>query len=216
MFERLFGESKEETQWKKQQLEERQFIRERDSVNNSMQDDNAYMQLREERIDLTRWQQDLDDSIELLKHDLMNEELTEAGFKPRQEFFGYDENGNAQYRPIKPLMNGTGIYLMITTVRRYLNRNVMMSNLSEEIILRILKRLKITLVINLGANYKEYEIDATNLPLIVKLIMDSVEATLYRSLENGERRYLNTINKRVETYNASPQQQKKSVLGVLG
>ncbi|GAJ15340.1 unnamed protein product, partial [marine sediment metagenome] len=88
------------------------------------------------------------------------------------------------------------------------------SNLSEEIICRTMRGLVTTLVINLGSKYEKYDIDFHDLSLIIKVVKDRVEPTLYRAMNNGERSYLNTINKRIEAY--SEQQSAPNKKGMLG
>jgi len=168
------------------------------------EDDSNFLQIKEQQKDLVRWQQDLDDTIEMLKHDLMHEILTEEGWCV--------ETINGV--PVKPMINYEGVYRIITLVKRYLSRNFMMSNYDDDTIFRVLRRLNEDLVVNIGTKYKIYDVDQADMSLIVKMVMDSVEATLNRALNNGERNHLNTINKRIEAHTDSqnPQQQK----GLLG
>ena len=177
--------------------------------------DPAYEQKQKEREDLTKWQQDLDNSIVDLKFDLMRQSKNEDGvYVPEKIIIEVD----GQFKEIDspPYMNSMGLSSFMNIVKTYLNRNVMMSNLDANIIRRMLITLKIKLVLNLGENYEIYEADESHLSLICKKIMDTVEPTLYRSLNNGERRYLNTINRRLETFADGLQQPKKKGLFGIG
>jgi hypothetical protein len=226
----LFGnkERKEEQRMEKAEAKQKDFIKDREMFAAGMDDDETYLAMKEARSDLTRWQQDLDDSIEQLQYDLMNYVKTDKGWVQDQVLIGYQQDGKGNlvkgddgkpvevWEPMRPMVNKFGVYRIISLVRRYLNRNVMMSNLNDDIILRMLRRLKVDLVLNLGANVKDYEMNQKDLSIIVKMIMDPVEATLYRAYNNGERVHLNTINKRVEAFSEAsgmPQQKRKGLLG---
>ena len=179
-------------------------------------DDTAYQQERTEREDLTRWQQDLESDLTSLKFNLRSWIKNDDGdwVAQKEEVF---IKGMSVSQSIKPLMNDRGINTMITTVRRYLTRNMMMSNLNQDIIFRILRTLKVTLVLNIGEKHDVYGVEEADLKLIIKMIMDTVEPTLYRALNNGERRYLNTINRRVETFaDSAPPQQRQGLKGLRG
>lgn len=179
------------------------------------EDDSNFLQVKEQQKDLVRWQQDLDDTIEMLRHDLMNEILTEEGWQREMVCVGMEQD-KPIYKENKPMINYTGVYRVITLVKRYLSRNFMMSNYDEETIYRVLRRLNQDLVINMGTKYREYDVDPADMSLVVKMVMDSVEATLNRALNNGERNHLNTINKRIEAHTDSTNpQQTKGLLGGL-
>lgn len=214
MFDDIINRNNESKQQAVADEKEKNFAREHTTLSAELDNDNTFLHMKEERQDLTRWQQDLEDSISELKHSLMNQVQTDKGWQTETEI---REHADGKYYqvPMRPMVNAIGTYKLISVVKRYLNRNFMMSNLDEETIYRILRRLRTDLVINLGSKYDAYEIDPHDLSIIVKMIMDSVEATLYRALKNGERNYLNTINKRVETYNEGgmSQPQKKGIIG---
>lgn|SRR3990167_4472762 len=208
----VFGKNKQMKQEKQEAESEREFVRSENMMNHAFQDDNSFFQFQQAKSDLTRWQQDLDNTIDELKYNLMNYVHTDDGWKP-DTVVGRDQEGNLVHVPLPPMLNKYGTYKMISIVKQYLNRNTMMSNLQEEQILRMLRRLNEKLVIHLGMSFDIYEIDKRDLPIIKKLILDSVEVTLYRAWNNGERKYLNTINKRVEAYADKPKELKKGLFG---
>jgi hypothetical protein len=205
-----FGQNKEEAMLDKQLSTNKQISREQGTLGLAS-DDTAFLQRQSMIQDLTKWQQNLEDDLETLRHDFKSERLVKGEWVPVEELAGYDKNGEAVYKTVPSLMNDIGIYRVTSIVKRYLTRNVMMSNLSEEIICRIMKGLVTDLVINIGMNWQYYEIDYTDLSLIVRMVKDTVEPTLYRCLNNGERTYLNTISKRVEAYNIGTEEKKKGL-----
>lgn len=174
--------------------------------------DGPYLEKKEGMQDLTRWQQDLDNEIVSLMHDFKSQIFIEGKWLPIKETkYIQDEKGVTKGVPvpIKPIMNDEGIYRIISLVKRYLTRNVMMSNYSEQIIVRTMRGLVIDVGIHIALNWKRYEMDYSDLSIVMRMIKDSVEPTLYRCYNNGERRYLNTINKRIEALNMTPDGDKK-------
>ena len=106
-----------------------------------------------------------------------------------------DNDGN----DVKPICNDLLVRKMVTLLRPSMSRNLMMSNYSEERILNRLKSVVLTFIFHLGSNYQIYAVSEDDLPYIVQLFKDVIDPTYYRALNNGERRYHGTINKRVET-----------------
>ena len=105
MFEELIpGPSKEEKKALAAENRERSFMREQNIISPTVEEDMMYHQLKADKGDLTRWQQDLDDSIEELKHDLMNEVMGEEGWEPEVEV-QYDKDGKSYYVAVAPMIN---------------------------------------------------------------------------------------------------------------
>ena len=168
------------------------------------EDDVIYLDQKEKNEDLTRWQQNLYNEIEQVVHDIKREVENERG------------NWVKIDKDMKPLMNEMGVASFRIAVRPLLSRNLMMSNYNEEMILTKLKGIVFTYISHLTMKYEEYEIEQDNLSLLIRIFRDLIEPAHFRCLNNGERNYLNTINKRVEAiaYSQNPQvQQKKGWLG---
>lgn len=162
-------------------------------------DDMVHLQDKENKSDLTRWQQDLADELQSLKHDLRRE-------------YKNKEGAWVQIPGTMPLLNEMGLHPIMNLVKVYFTRNLIMSNLDQHIINRIMLGMVRDLVIHLGANYERYEVDFHDLTLVVRLVKDRVEPTLYRCFNNGERKYLNTIQKRIEAYSETAQPQRKGFM----
>lgn len=218
----MFGRQNQEERFRKQEMAfQKGLTREQNASQMVDPNDAPYLYQKEVMQDLTRWQQDLDSDVERLSYDFKNMYEDENGkwVQTKQTIYEKDKDGILKPKTVysKPMMNDHGIYRVISLTKRYLTRNLMMSNLSEEIICRIMKGIVIDLVIHISFNWQRYEMDFSDLSIVVRMIKDSIEPTLYRCWNDGERKYLNTINKRIETMNMSAEEQKKGVLaGVFG
>jgi len=224
----LFGQGGQGNQNKMQQQmfdKEIQSNRESDALQQAGIGDDVYFAQKEKNEDLTRWQQDLKEEIEKTVHDFRREVEDEDGnYKPMLMFKEYRMvNGKRKiiYKKAKPMMNSLGINMFRGAVRPLISRNLMMSSYSEDKIYVKLRSIMFTFISHLAYHQKVYEIDVGNLSMIVRMFKDICEPAHWRALNNGERSYLNTINKRVEaiTYGANQQQgqNRKGLLqGLMG
>lgn len=196
----------------------------REISDRELADREDHAQLKEERNDLVRWQQDLEDDLTKLRYNLLNYiyNFENNTWEPEKQKI-IDKDGKLKEIIVPPLLNYNGVAKMTSLVKQYLSRNVMMSNLKEEIIFRMMIELVETIVLDLGMNYDNYDPikERRNLPendlnMILKMIKDTVEPTLYRAWNNGERNHLNTINKRIENLSVNQLPQKKSLFGRAG
>lgn len=200
--------------------DELQFGREQGAMQ-EIADDNVYFRQKEGNDDLTRWQQDLQQEVEMTIHDLRREYQDEDGEWQRMivPTGKEDSKGDTIYKYEEPLMNELGVNMFKAAMRPLISRNLIMSNYDENRIYTKLRSVVITFINHLGYNYKRYKIDTGNLSIIVRLFKDIAEPAHWRCLNNGERSYLNTINKRIEAFayggNQQGGQQKKSFLSGL-
>ena len=220
----LFGNNNQEKEQKRMFDAELQSTREENAVKYSDVGDDVYFQQKEKTEELTKWQQDLQSEIELTVHDLKREIETKDGYKSMLTFTGKFREVNGQkkrlMRRVKPMMNDLGINMFRGAIRPLISRNLMMSNYSEDKIYIKLRSILFTFISHLAYHFKAYEINVGDLSIIVRMFKDICEPSHLRALNNGERSYLNTINKRVEaiTYGQPQQgQQKKGFLsGLMG
>jgi len=219
----LFGKNNQEKAQQQMFNQELQANREENAVKYSDVGDDVYFAQKEKNEDLTKWQQDLKSEIELTIHDLKREVESEDGYKQMTVFKEYriiDGKRKAVYRKVKPMMNNLGINMFRGAIRPLTSRNLMMSNYNEEKIYVKLRSIMFTFISHMAYHYKIYEVDVGNLSMIVRMFKDIAEPAHWRCLNNGERSYLNTINKRVEaiTYGQPQQgQQRKGFLqGLMG
>ena len=218
----LFGKQNNEQRAQRQMFDaEMQASREENAVKYSDVGDDVFFAQKEKNEDLTKWQQDLKSEIELTIHDLKREVETEDGYKRMMVFKGYkvvDGKRKKVYTYEKPMMNQLGINMFRGAVRPLISRNLIMSNYNEEKVYVKLRSIMFTFISHMAYHYKSYDVDVGNLSIIVRMFKDIVEPAHWRCLNNGERSYLNTINKRVEAIAyGQPQQgqQKKGLLNQL-
>ena len=216
MFENLFNRKKEEQQIEEAQEKEHKFVQGRDMFNAAVGEQDDYMIMNEQRNDLLKWQQDLDDEMEKLKHRLRSEVKTEHGWK-RKTIIKYDEEGNELIYEYPALANDIFVDHVETLVEPFLSRNLINSNFNEDRILQMLKDTMNDIVDSMADNYDNYGIDFSNFDIVVRLIKNVIIPGPFRALNDGQRRHDRSINKRVEAFNDRPNQpqQKKGMLGVF-
>lgn len=211
----LKGKDQAARQQERMFRQEMSFNREQDALQSSNYGDELYMNRKDITSDLTRWQQDLNDEIETVVHNLRREYINNKGQWERQtEFTGEYEtlsNGKevAVYRELPPLMNEQGIMMMRSVLQPLISRNLMMSNYESDQIYTKLRNIVFAFINHLALHYSDYEIRKEDLPIIVRMFKDTIEPAHWRSLKQGERHFLNTIQKRVEAIAHSPDQQQK-------
>lgn len=215
----LFGQNNQERAQKQMFDAELQAGREENAVKYSDVGDDVFFAQKEKTEELTKWQQDLEDEIRKIIHNFKRETIDSDGnYKPMLEFIRKDEQGRKHYRKVKPLINSIGINMFRTSVEPSVSRNLIMSNYTEERILLNLKRDVINFIQMIGYHHKFYGIEKGDMSMIVLMLKKIIEPSYFRAMNNGERSYLNTINKRVEaiTYgNPNQQQQRKGYLQSL-
>jgi len=156
-----------------------------------------------ERADLIRWQQDL------------SEEATNFLMELRGYYLNAD--GDWEKDPhVKPLANEAFIRRIRPLLVPSISRNVMMTNFSEDRILKILKGTVSEFTWLLFIQGEKYGVNKNDFSMLVRSFKAAVEPTYFRAMNSGERNYLNTIQKRVETFSDRPEQKKKTLFGLGG
>ncbi len=172
------------------------------SMIEAAKDDMVQLEMQRATADLTRWQQDLSDEELRLIYDLKNyyHDVENDKWKPRIVKWKNPETGEIISQYMAPLLNDYGVQMILTECKPFLSRNMMMSNLSEKRILTMLLRTCTTIVDNLADNFTIYETDFIDFDHIVRIIINTIMPTPYRSLGDGERKHLRTMSKRIETH----------------
>jgi len=194
-----------------------------EAINQAGIGDEMYQFQQEKKEDLTRWQQDLNEEIDLAIHTLQREFLNEDGKWIKEITFtgNYDDKNKPIYEEAKPMLNKAGI----NRIRSYLipltSRNLMMSNYNEDRIFSKLKGTVKDLIIDIGYHQDIYEIERGDLTPIIRTFKNIAEPAHWRALNNGERNFINTIQKRVEAFAHGGTQQSNSqkggmMSGILG
>jgi len=121
-----------------------------------------------------KWQLDPVDVIEEIEYYLKAYMRTPEGWKPN------DFNA-------KPMMTAEGINCFLGTLRNYLNKNVVLSNLTETDVKVIMRDVCRTLRVFLVSNHKQFEIKKKNWDQIKFNAENQIFAFLLRAKDNGER-----------------------------
>jgi len=220
----LFGNNNQEKQQKQMFQDEMQLNREQGAMQQAGVGDDVFFAQKEKNEDLTKWQQDLESDMELTIHDLKRQIKDKDGnYSPMLEFTGryVEVKGKKKrvMRKVNPIMNDLGINVFRSIIRPLTSRNLMMSSYSEDKIYVKLRSIMFTAISHFAYHYKNYAIDVGNLSMVIRLLKDICEPAHWRALNNGERSYLNTINKRIEAIaygnQNQPGQQKKGLLNQL-
>jgi len=136
--------------------------------------------------EFSRYRLAFDDVLEQVKHKLLQEQ--------------FDENTN-KWVPIpgvEPLTNQRGTFCILTGLELNLNKNNVMSNLSEKDIKSIAARHRNNLINLLFKNYEEFEIKRENLDFIVDDINTIFYCELRRAWQAGERASIDQHTQRIE------------------
>lgn len=187
------------------------FMEKMQVLSSQLNQPDNFQQVREEKDDLTRWQQDLKEEVNNFIHDLKREFFDDGVWKKHQIFIGKNKEGEFVYMDAPPLMNDMGIYTCLGYLKPLISRNLMMSNFDTQNILRKMRRTFSAITQHLSYNWRAYEIEKRNLPIILQIIKDFAEPTHWRSWNNGERSFQSTINKNIYARTESTTPQKKSI-----
>lgn len=222
MFEKLFGGGAAAQEHKLMlEAEQRQmgFGREQTIMGGTMHpsDDQTYLAMKQERESFVRWQQDLIESVERMKHQLRRHSRNQETGKYERIMVPTGErdlNGKLVYAPLPPLLNELGINMIEEEVSPLMGKNIINSNFDEERILRILKYTGKVISRNLAYNYDTYDMDALQYEHIMRIVKNHIIAAPFRAWNNGERKYAGGIIKRIESVSEGAQQQQKK--GMFG
>jgi len=206
--------NKEHKQAMEAEQRERSFVRERDTFRSAMDNDTA--NLEAQRSDLLKWQQDLGDEMELLKHRLLSEELTEKGWQPKV-LAQKTADGKVVWVKIPPMANELFVDYIQTQAEPFVSRNLLNSNFTEERILQILRSTCNDIASAMANGFDYYDINFENFDLVMRLIKNTIIPGPFRAMNDGERKHARTISKRVESFNTGREApSKKGFFGIGG
>jgi len=190
----------------RQEQNNREYGMLREQLNHSNAEqlkDEILLQQQNEREDLLRWQQDLDDEEEQLIHDLRNEIYIDGK--------GWIPDG-------PPLMNKRGIKKVLSDIRPFLSRNMINCNYTEDRVLDMLKRSSHNLATDLCANHRLYDLEFSNISMVLRWIKNIKMSGPHRAINGWTKNKDSTISKRVENINDNPYlsaQPKKKLFGIF-
>ena len=146
------------------------------------------------RPDLLKWQLDPREVIDEIEHKL------------RGEIFVNREKGYQQLR--EPLVNEMGINTLMVVVEAMISKMITLSNFDEKEINLLMLDFTNNIIDMLYVNYVYWGINKSHLRTIRIIICNPVHATLKRALNGGEREFLKTTERRIESYSERPTDKK--------
>jgi len=157
-------------------------------------------------LQLARWQLDLTEMLDELCHHFRGDE--------------YDQEKNQWVtNPQYKLMNEKGIREVVNQLRMA-NRNIFLSNLTEDEIRSMMKYFMISFTVFLSLKWSQFDIDKKNMTLIKELVVFTLYPALKRSQQAGERKSLYQTQRVIETTVTHPGggqggEKKGGILGAL-
>lgn len=171
--------------------------------------DHVFMQEQNNKSDLIRWQQELDNSLVILKHRLRSETKEPS------------TGAWVSVEGVDPLLSDVGITMIETELSPFLGeeaKNLINSNLTETMILGTLKNTADTIVCNLADNYDKFVIEATpsKMSHIMRIIKNAMLPTPFRAQDGWTKKQDNMGIKRIETFvDNESNNQRKRWMGVI-
>ncbi len=135
---------------------------------------------------LTMWQLSLDDIYRELEENL------------RGRYWIQTAEGG-EWKKTTRALNEKGISGIMRIVRLMVNKNNILSNLNDQDIYNICRVLNIELAKSVIINAEEYEIESYQIPVLLDAIMNFIFCALKRAKDEGERKALRVMEKRVES-----------------
>lgn len=213
IFDRILGRS-EKNEAIEAENRQKQFMREQNALKIAESSDDNYIYAKNND-EIIKWQQDLQDELQLLIKKLKNEELVNGVWQPKKTFIGIGEGGREIWQNMRPKMNNQGLQMIESLVAPLMSRNIINSNFDEDRILTILHKTCDDLVDNLAYNFDQYDIDFPDLNIIVRLVKNVIIGAPFRALNDGERVHQRSIYKRADTYNAAKENENKKRFGIF-
>jgi len=183
-------------------------------INAAMYSDQQYSEGKDDRDDLTRWQQNINPELIEFYYELLSYyKDVDGNWKPKQ-MMDFDPNTGEQILVnMPPLINSMGASTILMLLKQYSSRNFMNSNYDERKINAISRQFGWELNWSLGGKYDTYGIDMFQFSVIVNMSEDIMHSTLLRALNDGERKHQETQRKFIETYANKNEGEKKGLFG---
>jgi len=188
------------------QAEERQmnFTREQNNQKNALDptDEIAYLQQREFKSDLIKWQQDLGDE----------------GMSLIMTLLGIEKLDGKLVQVREPMCNQQFIYEVVKPqITPFTSRNLINSNYDEITILNDLKYTSNEIADVMSDNFDRYDIEFTNFDLILRLIKNTIKPGIFRAHKGWTKNTDSTIIKRIEAMHeqTTPLNKENKILGII-
>lgn len=149
---------------------------------------------------LIQWQLDIENELELIERLLRGHRLVR------------DKEGNQKWEEPKDedeaLFNEKGVQEIMKFVRMYVNKNLLLSNFSEDQINIRVRQFGERLTRFIYLNYEDFGMDTyykqKHFEMVVMNFTDMIEAAYMRALNGGERRSLREARTVTQSENVNP------------
>lgn len=142
-------------------------------------------------------------SPDLIKWQL-SPELVIAELEYNLRGYTWDHSQDKYVKRGRPKMNDAGVQNLSSILKSRLNKNVILSNLSETDILRMAEETRQHIIDFIYLNYHNYDIKFHDFNDIVQMTDHLIYSTLRRALNEGERKYLGRTQSRTERILRTP------------
>lgn len=177
------------------------FQREQSTFAVGSAEDNAELMEREQKSDLIKWQQDLEDELMELVYQLK----------------GWKKIGGEWIKPMKPIPLCNELFIndvVIPQCKSFLSRNFINSNFSEDRLLDNMERTSNDIADNMADGYFVYGIKFENYPIVTRLIKNLIKASSFRAINGFTKKTDSTIFKRIESSMENAREKEKR--GIFG
>tara|TARA_R100000789_G_scaffold58051_1_gene56053 strand:+ start:295 stop:858 length:564 start_codon:yes stop_codon:yes gene_type:complete len=157
------------------------------------------IQERRENEQTTRWKVEPEDVIRDIAH-MLNGDV----------YDGYNDMWIINTEKANMLCNEFGNRTFITYLRSFLNKNLILSNIDNEMINKIALKAADNTADLIYTSYDTFDINKVNAAIIHSMIDDNVYATLRRAKDGFFTDHLSTTQRYIEQSNVTTEQRQKS------
>ena len=154
--------------------------------------------------DIIKWQLQQDETLEIIEKSL------------RKQKYNFESQKWENIDNVKPVMNETGIFDIITILKSTIHKNFALTNFTKDDIYRICKQIRNEVIINLYLNWKKYDLNKSNMGHIVNLIDRNVFSLLTKSLNDGERKHISGMTHITKTENNAQEKTRNPISALFG
>ena len=166
-------------------------------------DDSLQMNYHNDKSDLIRWQQDLDD-------DLMKVVARLRGLKLKNNEWVSNKN-------IKPIVNELFVNeVVVPQCEPYISRNMINTNFTSKDINVMLRNTFNEIASNMCDGYDIYDIEFMKYDAVLRPMKNFCKSSAFRALNGWTKKTDSSIIKRVEAYTDGNAQPTKKLFGIFG
>jgi len=202
----IFGKGKEERAEVASEKRLMSFQREQTTTKTALgdaADDSLQMNYHNDKSDLIRWQQDLDD-------DLMKVVARLRGLKLKNNEWVSNKN-------IKPIVNELFVNeVVVPQCEPYISRNMINTNFTSKDINVMLRNTFNEIASNMCDGYDIYDIEFMKYDAVLRPMKNFCKSSAFRALNGWTKKTDSSIIKRVEAYTDGNAQPTKKLFGIFG